>query len=67
MFRHLFQKHKVVSAVPADIRYLDSTISLNDPRIIKKSDIVPKIIDTINSIKKDPDSANVIVIDSIPQ
>lgn len=67
MFRHLFQKHKVVSAVSADIRYLDNTISLDDPRIIKKSDIVPKIIDTINSIKKNPDSTDVIVIDSIPQ
>lgn len=51
-----------------DLRYDSPSIEPTDKsRIIKESDIVPKIVDTISSIKKNPDSANVIVIDSIPQ
>lgn len=69
MIKHIFQKREVKpSMIYIDLRYDSPSIEPTDKsRIIKESDIVLKIIDTINSIKKDPDSANVIVIDSIPQ
>lgn len=69
MIKHIFQKREVKpSMIYVDLRYDSSDVESADrSRIIKEADIMPGLSDTINSIKKNPDSTDVIVIDSIPQ